>query len=61
MNIAIYRKILLEAHALIEAHPPVWMPKLEISQKIDPNKGPPTNIEKNIDPTLCRKSQICYL
>ena len=44
-------KSLLEAHALIEAHSPVWMPKIPIfqanfSQNRTSNKGPPTNIEK---------------
>ena len=40
------------AHALIEAHSPVWTPKVpifkQISQKSQAsNKGPPRNIEKN--------------
>ena len=44
-------KSLLEAHALIEAHFTVWMPKMPIFQANFPknqasNKGPPTNIEK---------------
>ena len=51
-------KSLLEAHALIEAHSPVWTPKMPIFQAFPKNqvsiKGQPTNIEKKIGPMLCR-------
>ena len=52
-------KSLLQAHALIEAHSPVWTPKMMIFEANFPkngasDKGPPTNIEKKIRPTLCR-------
>ena len=46
-------KSLLEAYALIEAHSPVWTPKMLIffkqisTKKQASNKGPPTNIKKN--------------
>ena len=52
-------KSLLEAHALIEAHSPVWTPKMpffeaNFPKNQDSNKGPPTNIGKKVGPTLCR-------
>ena len=57
-------KILLEAHALIEAHPSVWTQKMPIFRPNFPknqacNKGTPLNIE-NICPTYAEKSRICY-
>ena len=52
--------IILVAHALINTHPPVRMPKMQIFQANFPinrasNKPRPMNIEKKNGPTVCRK------
>ena len=51
-TIVLKTESLLEAHALIEAHSPVWTPKMPIFQanfhkNWASNKDPPMNIEKN--------------
>ena len=50
-------KSLLEAHALIEGHSPVWTPKMLIFKQIFQNVEPPIKahpqILKRIGPTLC--------
>ena len=58
-------KSLLETHALIEAHSPVWMPKMLIFQANFPknrasNKGPIKNIEKKSVLCYLETYQICY-
>ena len=58
-------KSLLEAHALIEAHSPVWTLKMpifqaNISKNRASNKGPPTNIERKLVLSYAETSQMCY-
>ena len=51
-------KSLLEVHALIEAHSPIWMPKMlilkQISEQIETLIKAHPQILKKIGPSLCR-------